>query len=145
MTTNNPELASAQAPESDRGRTSIDRLGAAGRGEVAESLEELIVLINEDPDEPDLDVDSLTYFADFLIDEPHFGTPVIGTDPEGRVQAEWRVLSEGLLVMNFRQDGLIRFVAVAEPARPGKERMRVSGALRKADALQAVEPFLKQH
>ena len=85
------------------------------------------------------------YFTDFLIDEPHFGTPVVGTDPDGLIQAEWPVLGDGLLVMNFRQDGLIRFVAVAEPARPGKDRMRVSGAMRKPDALQAVAPFLKQH
>ena len=32
--------------------------------------------------------DLLMYFADFLIDEPNFETPVIGIDPEGRVQAE---------------------------------------------------------
>ena len=123
--------------------TSISRLRSAGRIEAAEQLTELIAIIGEDPDEPELDVESLMYFADFLIDEPRFGTPVIGTDPDGRLQAEWHVLSQGLLVMNFRQDGRIRFVAASEPARLGKERMRVSGTLRKRDALRAIEPFLK--
>ena len=129
--------------ESDPRKTSINRLSAVGRTEAAEKLTELMFLIDEDPDEPDLDADSLMYFADFLIDEPNFETPVIGIDPEGRVQAEWPVLSQGLLVLNFRQDGLVRFVALSEPARPGKERMRVSGTLRKRDALRAVEPFRK--
>ena len=129
--------------ESDPRKTSINRLSAVGRTEAAEKLTELMFLIDEDPDEPDLDADSLIYFADFLIDEPNFETPVIGIDPEGRVQAEWPVLSQGLLVLNFRQDGLVRFVALSEPARPGRERMRVSGTLRKRDALRAVEPFRK--
>ena len=129
--------------ESDPRKTSINRLSAVGRTEAAEKLTELMFLIDEDPDEPDLDADSLMYFADFLIDEPNFETPVIGIDPEGRVQAEWPVLSQGLLVLNFRQDGLVRFVALSEPARPGRERMRVSGTLRKRDALRAVEPFRK--
>lgn len=129
--------------ESDRRRMSINRLNAVGRTEAADRLTQLIAIIDDDPDEPDLDADSLMYFADLLIDEPHFETPVIGIDPEGRLQAEWHVLSQGLLVMNFRQDGLIRFVAVSEPARPGRERMRVSGTLRKPDALQAIKPFLK--
>ena len=129
--------------ESDRRRISINRLSAVGRTEAAEKLTELMFLIDEDPDEPDLDADSLMYFADFLIDEPNFETPVIGIDPEGRVQAEWPVLSQGLLVLNFRQDGLVRFVAASGPARLGKERMRVSGTLRKRDALRAVEPFRK--
>ena len=138
-----PELVTAQEQRSQQRRTSIYRLRAAGRTVAAEQITELIDIIDEDPDEPELNVESLMYFADFLIDEPRFGTPVTGIDPEGRLQAEWHVLSRGLLVMNFRENGFVRFVAVSEPARPGKERMRVSGTLRKPDALRAIAPFLK--
>ena len=137
------ELATEQTEqESYRRRVCMARLREAGRTAAVEQLAELMAALDEEADEPDLSVESLMSFTDFLVDQHRFGTPAVGIDADGQIQAEWQVLSEGLLVMNFRNDGLIRFVAVSGPARVGSKRMRLSGTLQKRDALRAIEPFL---
>ena len=122
----------------------ITALRISGRHVAADRLAALIALIDEDPDELPIVLESLKAFARFLIDERQFDTPRIGTDRDGHVQVEWPVLEQGLLVMNFRPDDLIRFVAVSAPARRGTKRMRVSDMLPKPEVLKAIRQFVHQ-
>ena len=111
------------------------------RDAVADRLAYLYDIVEEDPDEPPMDIDSLRAMALFLISERELPDPQIGVNPDGLVQTQWRVPSGGLLAMEFLPMGLIRFAAVSEPATPGVERQRFSGALPKAETLDAVQPF----
>ena len=120
----------------------VEILRSANRDDVAEQLEELLEYIDEDLSEPEIVLDSLKGMVLFLIEESQFESPVIGLDPVGNVQAEWSVFDDGLLVMNFRPNGLIRFVAISAPARPGIVRMRDKGTLPKSLVLQRIQPFL---
>ena len=108
---------------------------------VADRLSYLCELVEEDPDEPPMELESLRAMALFLMSERKLPNPQIGVNPDGLVQIQWRVPSGGLLAMEFLPTGLIRFAAVSEPARPGVERLTVNGTLPRAETLDAVQPF----
>ena len=77
----------------------------------------------------------------FLMGERRFPEPEIGINPDGLMQIEWRVPTDGILAMEFLPSGLIRFAATSAPAEPGLEREQVSGTLPIAATLNAVLPF----
>ena len=122
----------------------IDSLVISGRHTIAADLKGLLQLIDEDPEESPVELDSLRAFAEFLIDEPQYPDPTVGSDPRGYIQAEWRVFENGLLVMNFRPNGLIRFVAVSAPAQLGVDRWRESDTLPKAAMLGRIGRFVQE-
>ena len=117
-------------------------------------------MLDEDPDEPDLAIESLQLFAEFFMQEPHLPFPEIGADPEGFVEAEWGISSNGkkkaaaderywgrgdcIIAMKFLPTGLIRFVATSGPAGQGKERLRTSGVLPRTSILPAVQTFVSR-
>ena len=118
-------------------------------------------MLDEDPDEPDLAIESLLSFAEFLhTGRPAFWFRKIGAGPEGFVEAEWRISSngesmaatderywgrgDGILAMKFLPTGLIRFAATSGPAGRGKERLRTSGILPRTSILPAVQTFVSR-
>ena len=114
---------------------------ALGRDAVADRLVYLQELVEEDADEPTMDIESLRAMALFLLNERNLPNPQIGVNPDGLMQIQWQVPSSGLLAMEFLSTRLIRFAAISEPARPGVERLSVNGTLPKDAALEAVQPF----
>ena len=138
----------------------VDTLKSHGLNEVAYRLVQLKEMISEDSDEPDLEIESLRSFADFLIQETHLPVPEIGAGPEGYVEAEWRIPSrggrkaasdesywgrgDGILAMKFLPTGLVRFAATSGPAAQGQERLRTSGILPRNSTLSVVQPFISR-
>ena len=138
----------------------VDALRSQGLNEVAVRLIQLIELLDEDPDEPDLAIESLRLFAEFFIQEARLLVPEVGAGPEGFVEAEWRISSngesmaatderywgrgDGILAMKFLPTGLIRFAATSGPAGRGKERLRTSGILPRTSILPAVQTFVSR-
>ncbi len=120
----------------------VEILRLANRIDVANQLEVLLIDIGEDQCETEIVLESLMAMVLFLIEESQFESPVIGLDPVGNVQAEWSVLDNGLLVMNFQPDDLIRFVAISAPAQPGIERKKDKGTLTRPEVLQRINLFL---
>lgn len=113
-----------------------------GRGAIADRLVYLQGLTRHDPDEPPMVLGSLRAMAHLLMSERQLPDPQIGVTPDGLVQVEWRVLTSGILAMEFLPSGLIRFAAVSGPARSGVDRRTVNGTLRKDEALAAIQPFI---
>ena len=66
----------------------VDALRSHGLNEVGARLVLLREMLAEDPDEPDLAIESLQSFAEFFMQEPHLPVPEIGAGPEGFVEAE---------------------------------------------------------
>ena len=132
---------------------------------IADRLNRLRTLIAEDPDEPNLVLESLRSFADFFMQQDLLPVPEIGAGPEGYLEAEWRIPAngelmaaftvarwaipedrywgdgDGILAMKFLPSGLIQFAAVSGPAGRGKERLRASGVLPKDDIMTAIQTF----
>ena len=67
--------------------------------------------------------------------------PQIGVTPNGLMQIEWRLPSNGILAMKFLLSGLIRFAAISAPAQRGVDRLSVNGTLQADATLEAVRPF----
>ena len=116
-------------------------LEQSGHGAIAARLAHLHRLVDEDPEEPGISIESLRGLASFLLEEPQLPSPRLGVGPEGFVQAEWRVPEDGMLALKFLPSGFIRFAAVSAPARPGIERRRVNGTLPATDVADAVRMF----
>ena len=138
----------------------IDALRSHGLNEVDVRLIQLIEMLEEDPEEPDLAIESLRSFAEFFIQEARLPVPQIGAGPEGFVEAEWRIPSngvrpaasdesywgrgDGILAMKFLPNGLIRFNGTSGPAGRSKERLRTSGILPRTSTLPAVQTFVSR-
>ena len=108
---------------------------------IADRLSYLRQLVEDDPDEPSMALESLRALALFLMSERQLPDPQIGVTPDGLAQIEWRLPTNGILAMEFLSSGLIRFAAISAPAQPGSERLSVNGTLHKDAALEAVRPF----
>ena len=118
--------------------TALER---SGHGAIAARLIHLYRLVDEDPEEPGIPIESLRGLASFLLNESHLPSPRLGVGPEGFIQAEWRVPEDGMLALKFLPSGFIRFAAVSAPAEPGIERRRVNGTLPATDVADAVRMF----
>ena len=112
-----------------------------GYNKVADRLVYLGRLSDDDPDEPQMQIESLRGLADFITSEQELPDPQIGVNPDGLTQIEWQIPPNGILAMEFLSSDLIRFAAISAPARKGVDRLNVNGTLPKAAALDAVRPF----
>ena len=114
----------------------IEELHNKNREIIAKELVQLIKDIEEDPyEDVELDAVSLRYFADFLISNDEFADPVVGPDPSnGIIQAEWRIFGDGLMVMAFKTNKQVHFIAQAEPSET--EKMRISEMLTKDEIIE---------
>ncbi len=132
---------------------------------IADRLNHLRALIAEDPDEPDLVLESLRSFADFFLCDDRLPVPEVGVGPEGFLEAEWRIPAkreasvfaplvrwvrpderywgkgDGILAMKFLPSGSIQYAAVSEPVGQGKVRLRSSGVYSKDSIMPAIQAF----
>ena len=99
-------------------------------------------MADEDPDEELIAIASLRHLTSFLMDERHLAQPEIGVSPHGVALAQWRVMDNGILAMEFLGSGLIRFAGASGPGSRNGESLRVSGTLPRAKALQAIQSLL---
>ena len=122
----------------------VEALRGFGLIEAAERIAYLVGLGIDDPEEPPLNFESLLALADLLVSDDCVSAPVISTDPDGLLLAEWRVPPDGLMAFEFLPGGRIQFAAISAPADSDTERASVYGTLPKDKALAAVAPFLLQ-
>ena len=152
------ELTRSPIMEGTEEKEIWNALKSHGLNELAARLAQLRELLDEDPDEPDLAIESIQSFAEFFMQETHLPVPEIGAGTEGFVEAEWRIASngdraatpderywgsgDGILAMKFLPTGLVRFAATSGPAGQGKERLRTNGILPRKSTLPAIQTFV---
>ncbi len=117
-------------------------LRESGLEQSADRLGYLQRLADEDPDEEPISVASLRHLTAFLMDERHLGQPEIGVSPDGVALAQWRVMGNGVLAMEFLNSGFIRFAGTSGHGSQDGEALRVSGTLPRTKALQAIQSLL---
>ena len=98
-------------------------------------------LVDDDPDEPSIKLESLRAMAIFIMSERQLLDPRVGVTPDGLIQVEWRIPNNGILAMDFMPSGLIRFAAISSTEAHEGDRLRVNGTLPKDDAMAAIHPF----
>lgn len=69
----------------------VDALRSHGLNQLAARLTHLSAMIADDPDEPGLVIESLRSFAAFFMQEKRLPVPEVGADPQGFLEAEWRI------------------------------------------------------
>lgn len=117
-------------------------LRKAGLNDAADRLDYLQELKDEDPDEPEMSLDSLRQLALFLMEEKQLPHPGIGLCSDGRLEIAWHIPENGIIAMRFPSPGLIEFAAVCGPLESETGRIRVNGHLPKREALKAVQTFI---
>lgn len=111
-----------------------------GYGKIANRLLELHEICLGDPDEPDIDVESLSTVASFFIE--HGATlpaPRISVSPDGLLVAEWKTripnrTESGAVAIEFLRHDWVRFVAFGAAS-------RIKGTKRTGDVLLDLHPF----
>lgn len=107
-----------------------------GLDSTANRLAYLDKLVEEDPEEEVIEMESLRRFAVFMLDR-HLPLPKIGISPGGLVQAVW-LIPDGILSMDFLPYDKVRFTAVLQD---GKWSTR--GILPPHRMIEEIEPFRK--
>ncbi|MCY3749021.1 MAG: hypothetical protein OXG64_06975 [Chloroflexi bacterium] len=134
---------SSQAPVEYETRTEMTAaLRRSGLEQSADRLSYLQRLADEDPDEEPIATASLRHLTSFLMDQRHLGQPDIGVSPDGVALAQWRVIGNGVLALEFLDSGLIRFAGATGSDSQDGESLRVSGTLPKSKAPQAIQSLL---
>ena len=122
----------------------VASLEARGLQKAADRVAYLLSLDGDDPDEAPIDRWSLRALADLLAAEPRLAQTRIGVGLDGQMHAEWVVVPDGLLVMEFLPDSLIRFSGAFDPPDAVSEQPPVSGTLSATETLATVQPLIAQ-
>ena len=125
-------------------REIINLLRELGRSSVADRLDYLERLHDDDPDEPLMEFESLRTLASFVLSEGQFPDPEIGLTPRGVAVGQWRISPDGILAMEFLPNDWIRFAGIGRAGQPSGHRPRISGELEKHKAIDAVRDFKGQ-
>lgn len=119
----------------------VAELRQSGLSSAAERIVDLQQLLEEDPDEPEMSLESLRQLTLFLVEERQLPAPDIGVGPDGLLGISWRIPERGIIAMSFLASGLIQFAATCGPVDFDIGPARVSGTLPRKETLKAVELF----
>ena len=122
-------------------REITDLLRGFGRTSVANRIDFLQGLHDEDADEPPLEFESLRTLACFVLSEGKLPDPEIGLTPRGLAVGQWRIPPDGILAMEFHSHDWIRFAGVGCTPQPPDQRRRISGEMAKHQVVGAVRDF----
>ena len=94
-----------------------------------------------DPDEPEVDLESLKRLAAAMVENPAWGEPRLTLNDEGYVHAEWSTRENGRIAMTFLPSDLVDFAAISAPVTSGAEILRIGGRHIGVEAINAVRWF----
>jgi hypothetical protein len=101
-------------------------------------------LSEDDPDEPDVDLESLKRLARVMQDNPAWGEPLLAVRDDGSVHAEWPCCEDGRVVMAFLPNGRVAYSALSAPADADKDVLNVGGYHHEKEALKTLNWFTSQ-
>lgn len=136
-----PQIENASTPEEI-----IDILRRFNLDAIADRLTDLRTLVEDDPEESPMELESLRSLATFLmseIRERQLPEPEIGVTPDGLVEIAWSLPPHnGILAMDFLISGQIQYTAISAPAQYGVERETASGTATKDEIMKNVQSFI---
>ena len=117
-------------------------LQTEGLDSIAARLTKLYDLVENDPEEPAIRIDSLRNLAHFVLSESRLATSRIGLSPSGLLEMEWMSDKKDVLAVWFLENGMVRFTGIAHKPHAGAEPERIGGILSKSELMQTVRPFM---
>ena len=136
-----PQIENASTPEEI-----IDFLRQFNLNAIANRLTDLRKLVEDDPEESPMELESLRSLAIFLMSEihdRHLPEPEIGVTPDGLVEIAWSLPPHnGILAMDFLLSGQIQYTAISTPAQHGVERKTASETSPKDEIMKNVQSFI---
>ena len=136
-----PQVENASTPEEI-----INILRQFNLDAIANRLTDLRKLVEDDPEESPMELESLRSLATFLmseIRERQLPEPEIGVTPDGLVEIAWSLPPHnGILAMDFLLSGQIQYTAISAPAQHGVERKIASGTSPKDEIMKDVQSFI---
>lgn len=124
-------------------REIIDLLRVFKRRSIANRLQYLQELHDDDPDEPVMEIESLRTLAGLVLDDQKLPDPRLGLSPRGLAIAQWSIPPDGVLTMEFHAHDWIRFAAVGRAPRFSEHRERISGMFEKHKAVSKLRDFIE--
>ena len=113
-----------------------------GFNSIAERLTFLHKIIEEEQIEKPIAIHSLQNFAAFIILECYLPVPDIGINPNGLVQAVWRISNHGTLVMNFLTSGDIMFATMSNSQDSISSHHKISGVMPPHKIMYYIKEFV---
>ena len=136
-----PQIENASTPEEIIGVLRQFNLDA-----IADRLTDLRMLVEDDPEESPMELESLRSLAIFLmseIRERQLPEPEIGVTPDGLVEIAWSLPPHnGILAMDFLLSGQVQYAAISAPAQHGVEQKTASGTSPKDEIMKDVQSFI---
>lgn len=111
------------------GNTILNNMRILGFDAIAERLESLYEMAEKEEDEKPIVPGSLRNFYTFIQFAPRLPTPHIGINPDGLLQAVWRVPGYGTLAMNFLASNDIMFAVILHRRDSTLPRQKISGVM----------------
>jgi len=108
--------------------------------ELAVKLNFLNEVVNEDPDEDSISIDSMRNFISFLQNTKNLKCPNVALTPSNEIHAQWRTAPNRHFAAVFLQTGETRFVIFAPNSRDPEMIDRISGLTSVDSLLETTQP-----
>ena len=120
----------------------INAIRIGGFDSIAERLTLLHKIIEEEQDEKPIVLHSLQNFALFMVFESQLPNPRVGINPNGLLQAVWRIPNYGTLAMNFLPSGDVMFSIVFRQQELPSPQRKISGVMPRHKMMYHIREFV---
>ena len=120
----------------------INRIRMHGFDAIAERLTLLHEMIGKEQDEKPIVLSSLQNFTRFIVSKPQLSNPRIGINPNGLLQAVWRIPNYGTLAMNFLTSSDVVFTIVFSQQDSASPRRKISGVMSSHKMMYHIKEFV---
>ena len=108
--------------------------------ELAVKLNFLNEVVNEDPDEDSISIDSMRNFISFLQNTANLKCPNVALTPSNEIHAQWRTAPNRHFAAVFLSTGETRFVIFTQNSKDPEMIDRISGLTSVATLLETIHP-----
>jgi hypothetical protein len=108
--------------------------------ELAVKLNFLNEVVNEDPDDGSISIDSMRNFINFLQNTTNLKCPNVALTPSNEIHAQWRTAPNRHLAVVFSQTGETRFVIFSPNSKDPELIDRISGLTSVDSLLETIQP-----
>ncbi len=108
--------------------------------ELAVKLNFLNEVVNEDPDEDSISIDSMRNFISFLQNTTNLKCPNVALTPSNEIHAQWRTAPNRHFAAVFLPTGETRFVIFTPNSKDPEMTDRISGLTSANSLLETIQP-----
>jgi hypothetical protein len=108
--------------------------------ELAFKLNFLNEVVNEDPEDGSISIDSMRNFINFLQNTTNLKCPNVALTPSNEIHAQWRTAPNRHLALVFLQTGETRFVIFSPNSKDPEMIDRISGLTSVDSLLETIKP-----